>query len=891
MRYRSSTGIRRGTVIPLLAISLIALLALLALAIDIGMIAVARNQAQNAADAAAVAAVRVLNGDTANNNNFSQAAPTAKAVLAANMVLGQPIPTSGVSTEIGYYAYNSAQKKFVAHFTGSKPANENWTAARVLLTTETPTFFARAFGFNSMAVTADSTAVHRPRDIAIILDFSGSMQYASEFAYPSSGDITGSLNPDPVFPRFGHWSVMSSVMQRTTAFIDSGGEVHGPTNLTMSTENGPPIIDDFLTRDSSGNLINAFNRSGGTYNPSVWACPAPADWATQSNSTQVYWKANSSGVPDGTGLGGDPWPRIRSSQTAAYNFGSGNYAKTCWEFIRGSNPSFTANHNKNGSSSQGGPFNGPGGGPWDPANPSSPANNEGYGPNFKGYSMGPGYYGKTFFIWPPDPRFHPSANTAAPHSDGSARDTSGRWMADWRKRFFYNGGTTTPLNGDNSRLWNTSTKQWNQAGSSTYAVNYTAIVRWIKSGPQVLPDNLRAGRVLYYSSIPDTIPATGGTEDQRFWRAYIDYVIANGTATFQKRIGYGRQPDSDSSFGTTRITARSSITGANSTVGDSDDPYMNYADNPVGPRLQFWFGPLTMVCFLATDNDTSLRRNWLPGTCHESQSWHLKAGVQSALNDIQKNHPNDWASLIYFSGINEFNTPRVTLGREYTKMKNALFFPFNRLDDLDNQYAEVRPYDSNFNSTASGNIPNALGSTSPQMGFYQAYNMFSTATGYNGRRGAAKVVIFETDGVPNTPTSASYTRGVVGSQNGFYSNLSSGTNQGNNNSTTVNQALGVVQAICNLDTHSTTPGYSTSKVPARVHAIAFGDLFQTNTTAKAQALDFVLRVQKIGNTSAATDSSIESYKIVTGDFETRIENMRTAFERIMQSGVQVSLIR
>src|SRR5262249_45947908 len=158
------------------------------------------------------------------------------------------------------------------------------------------------------------------------------------------------------------------------------------------------------------------------------------------------------------------------------------------------------------------------------------------------------------------------------------------WMGDWRKRFFYNGGTTTPLDGDNSRLWSTSTKQWNQAGGSTYAVNYNAILAWIKSGPKVLPDNLRAGRVLYYSAIPSSIPSSGGTDDQRFWRAYLDYVIGNGSANVQKQTLYGRQPDSDSSFGTARITARSSIKGLDGSSGTSDDPYMNYSDNPVRTR-------------------------------------------------------------------------------------------------------------------------------------------------------------------------------------------------------------------------------------------------------------------------------------------------------------------
>src|SRR4051812_31225090 len=98
---------------------------------------------------------------------------------------------------------------------------------------------------------------------------------------------------------------------------------------------------------------------------------------------------------------------------------------------------------------------------------------------------GPGYYGKTFYMWPPDPRYQVASTTDV------------RLRADWRKRFFYNGGATTPLGGntagadnrvDNTKLWDGS-GFWQQAGSTTYAINYNAVLAWITSGPQVLPPN------------------------------------------------------------------------------------------------------------------------------------------------------------------------------------------------------------------------------------------------------------------------------------------------------------------------------------------------------------------------------------------------------------------
>src|SRR5262249_34553918 len=153
-------------------------------------------------------------------------------------------------------------------------------------------------------------------------------QYASEIAQPSNGDYTGSLNPDPAYPKFGHWSTFGSVMRNTASFVDSGGEVHGPTNVTYTTNDGPPIVNDFLFRDpNNGNVLtNAFNRPTNPYNAMTWACPAPSDWDVQSSNTATYV--------------GDVWPRYNKS------FSSGSYAVTTWNFLNGTNPAYSADHNK-----------------------------------------------------------------------------------------------------------------------------------------------------------------------------------------------------------------------------------------------------------------------------------------------------------------------------------------------------------------------------------------------------------------------------------------------------------------------------------------------------------------------------------------------------------------
>ena len=87
-------------------------------------------------------------------------------------------------------------------------------------------------------------------------------------------------------------------------------------------------------------------------------------------------------------------------------------------------------------------------------------------------------------------------------------------------------------------------------------------------------------------------------------------------------------------------------------------------------------------------------------------------------------------------------------------MKNALFFPFSLLAELGDPTQQIRPYtyDSSSNSisySGGGDVPNARGGTCPEMGFQVAYNQFSRQR-LSGRRGASKVAIFETDGVPNS---------------------------------------------------------------------------------------------------------------------------------------------
>jgi hypothetical protein len=278
-----------------------------------------------------------------------------------------------------------------------------------------------------------------------------------------------------------------------------------------------------------------------------------------------------------------------------------------------------------------------------------------------------------------------------------------------------------------------------------------------------------------------------------------------------------------------------------------------------------------------------------------------KLGIQAALNDMQNNHPNDFISLIMFStpltGSNDtsadrFNRVRVGLSQSYSTLTDSLWYP---PATVGNPAATVSPYDAD-----NLEVPRAMGGTCYSMGLMLAFNQFSgntallnynTATfnsvfandaGGGGRKGAQKIVVFETDGAPNTTASANFVNG--GSYNSYYqiryNQNSKSTSEypnnvngyGDNDPTVVNQAVSLVTAL--------TTSYSTTSRPLQFHCIAFGPQI---TAAGVTTLN---SMQTAGN---VTDG-MPSYKIIQ-NAGTYVSDLQQAFAKILQDGVQVSLIQ
>jgi hypothetical protein len=1011
---RRADNARPASVLPMLAVCLISLFGFVALAVDLGMLAVARTQCQNAADVAALVGARNLNNmDNVTDTNRANALAAARTAAKNNPQLSRFVTDADISSVIaGQYKYDPVSQRFAVSYPGSVASGDSWSAVHVELSTVQPTYFMRVMGVTTMPTGAAATAVHRPRDIAFALDLTGSMGWGSPMNWPyMMGPTEGLMNPDPAYPKFGHYarysfyqnstpvtnsnaaSVVSSAspasrqnpLQMLVAYSDSAPGTYYPNNHTMTTGGGPPMIgydqvlvsqgvpvtvspdpvtglmESFYTAPGDPSSVNqstpvrnafktwnptqiapantasltpaTFDYSG--YNAMAAACPAPDNFDVQSDSPVAYL--------------GDKWPRtdgsLGSQSSAWSNLTGNNFTDngvynlkqflgytlgvrdlTTYTLSSGGTADtlLTNGNTKDGGDSDANYFDAI----WEKygydldvgflRSQASFVNktvkvNAG---SFQGYSMGPGYWGKTFFIWPPDPRP----------------------QFDWRRRFFLRGdGAPFDTQNDNinailfaaavghtlNPIVTSITAGYTASNCpGYYRLNYPAIMAWLKSGPQTLPSNLRSGRILYYSSTPNDLMngAAGDPNDVMFWREYIHFIFGvgsfdNANAPLSGSTGF--TPTYDPTLLLAGVESRfpfGTVSNAPAAQFDPDGsgpipanpkPYMCYTDNVNRPRMHFWFGPQTMLQFLKCTGEA---RPWWSGTTRESQCWQLKVAVNSVLDDIRKNHPNDYCGVAGFAYRNKtfpFNTPLAPMGQDWFALKNVLYFRKDTVASMQadsSSPAENRPYTPNFANDTEA-IPNGKGSTDPNTGLAVAFNMLSSSPsllatgnyGIGGRRGAAKLVVFETDGQPNIHKNWSITGSGPDTRYTFSITGNPALWTGDSSLSSHSQAA--VQVVQNIvaPVSSTGPsGFSLPNAPARVYAIAFGDVFtgypNSIGTEGTDALRFLLRVQQVGNTSPSTATSIPAEQVITGPYDVRIANLKSALERLAQSGVQVTLI-
>lgn len=150
---RSAYGNERGATLYIVALSLVVVLAVAALAIDLVALYVARNQAQRAADAAALAGASVfvtqgctsLGGCSAGGPQEAPATTQAIAVASQNLVFGQAPSSSTMN--VGF-SYPNPEEPQITVTVSRDAAHGN----------AVPTVFARILGMSAANISASATA-------------------------------------------------------------------------------------------------------------------------------------------------------------------------------------------------------------------------------------------------------------------------------------------------------------------------------------------------------------------------------------------------------------------------------------------------------------------------------------------------------------------------------------------------------------------------------------------------------------------------------------------------------------------------------------------------------------------------------------------------------------
>jgi hypothetical protein len=208
---RSGRGVarhrRRASVVVQVALSLTFLIGFAALTIDIGTMYVARAELQRSADAAAMAAADQLS-TTDMAEMLAKAKAAAQDAAIRNAVLGKYAPLDvGSDIEFGKAVYDEATGRFVFS-AGTTPYDAvRVTTSRSAGSSGGPLHlgFAKLFGQETKDVEAKATAMLIPRDIAVVIDLSGSMCYDSQLrswnrtdgGYQNTRDVWCSLNGPP----------------------------------------------------------------------------------------------------------------------------------------------------------------------------------------------------------------------------------------------------------------------------------------------------------------------------------------------------------------------------------------------------------------------------------------------------------------------------------------------------------------------------------------------------------------------------------------------------------------------------------------------------------------------------------------------------------------------
>jgi hypothetical protein len=288
-----------------------------ALTIDVGVIFNSRADLQNAADAAALAATNVLSQD---RTAVSEARANAMDIIRRHYSLGHELDIDPADLVFGRADYDPIANSF------SFTPTENFPDAVRVVASKTegspngpvPLFFAAIFGKSSANVQAAATAaLTGTRDMAVVIDLSGSMKYDSDLRYFDRTPINlrdvwasldGPVPARPYIPGAEHETQYAGDTGPTIGVMDAWGD---PITLTYDATSDPglwyipsgsactePDVQASLQdRGYTAGQITTLMSGGSTWTNSAAVMTGLAEWSpsgagdTSVGSSELTWVA------------------------------------------------------------------------------------------------------------------------------------------------------------------------------------------------------------------------------------------------------------------------------------------------------------------------------------------------------------------------------------------------------------------------------------------------------------------------------------------------------------------------------------------------------------------------------------------------------------------------
>lgn len=189
VQVRCGLANRLGAILVLTAVLMVVMLGFVAMTIDVGFIQLTKTQLQAAADASALAGAIELSGTEQPAIVRANATAAILDTASQHRSGDQTVVTVNPATDInfGRMSWNPATQNYKIEW-GEGFVPYNVVKVRTMRTNSAggdnrlPLFFAPAFGSTKADVGAEAIATFQPRDIMVVLDFSGSMNDDSTFS-------------------------------------------------------------------------------------------------------------------------------------------------------------------------------------------------------------------------------------------------------------------------------------------------------------------------------------------------------------------------------------------------------------------------------------------------------------------------------------------------------------------------------------------------------------------------------------------------------------------------------------------------------------------------------------------------------------------------------------